>query len=105
MQAGKPLLVIGGGIAGLTAAIEASESGTDVVIVEREPFLGGRVFRMHKYFPKLCAPQCGMEINYQRIRSNPRIRVITHSEAESITGSKGPKGQMAEVSCVATYPR
>lgn len=89
MQAGKPLLVIGGGIAGLTAAIEASESGTDVVIVEREPFLGGRVFRMHKYFPKLCAPQCGMEINYQRIRSNPRIRVVTHAEVESITGSKG----------------
>ena len=89
MQSGKPLLVIGGGIAGLTAAVEASETGSDVIIVEREPFLGGRVFRMHKYFPKLCAPQCGMEINFQRIRSNPRIRVITHAEVESITGSKG----------------
>ena len=85
----KPVLVIGGGISGVTAAVEAAETGADVVLVEKEAFLGGRVFRMNKYFPKLCSPHCGMEINFQRIRANPKIRVITQAEVESISGSAG----------------
>ena len=50
-------------IAGMTAAVEAAEVGYPVVLVEKEPFLGGRVIRSHKYFPKMCPPTCGMEIN------------------------------------------
>ena len=74
------VLVIGGGISGITAAIEASEAGCDVVLVEKEPYLGGRVARMHQYFPKLCPPSCGLEINFRRIRTNPRIQYLTLSE-------------------------
>jgi len=57
---GKPILVIGGGIAGLTTALEAAEAGCEVILVERTPYLGGRVARMHQYFPKLCPPTCGL---------------------------------------------
>jgi quinone-modifying oxidoreductase subunit QmoA len=84
------LLVVGGGIAGLTAAIEAAEAGHDVYIVERGPTLGGRVARFHKYFPKLCPPQCGLEINFRRIRAGHRqIKVFTLAELISVGGSAG----------------
>ena len=83
------LLVVGGGIAGMTAAIEASEAGRAVILVEQAPSLGGAVARMNQYFPKLCPPFCGMEINYRRLRANERVRVLTLSEVESVTGAPG----------------
>jgi quinone-modifying oxidoreductase subunit QmoA len=88
---GKPgkVLVIGGGISGMTAAIEASEAGCDVVLVEKNPYLGGRVAQMNQYFPKLCPPTCGLEINLRRFRLSPRIRCLTLSEVEKIAGSPG----------------
>ncbi len=85
----QSLLVIGGGIAGLTTAIEAAEVGREVYIVEREPYLGGRVARMSRYFPKLCPPYCGLEINFRRIRSNPRVHVFTMAEVERVAGGPG----------------
>ena len=48
-----PLLVVGAGIAGMSAALEAAEAGAEVVLIEKEPFIGGRVLRNHHYFPKL----------------------------------------------------
>ncbi|MEC9220202.1 MAG: FAD-dependent oxidoreductase, partial [SAR324 cluster bacterium] len=56
------ILVIGGGISGITTALEASEVGRDVILVEKSPTLGGRVSGFHQYFPKLCPPTCGLEI-------------------------------------------
>ncbi len=83
------ILVVGGGFAGLTAAIEAAELGHDVYIVEKTPFLGGRVAQLNKYFPKLCPPSCGLEIQFQRIRNNPRIKFFTLAEVTALSGSKG----------------
>ena len=54
--------VIGGGIAGLTAALDAAEAGLDVILIEKSPYLGGRVAGFHNYFPKLCPPSCGLAI-------------------------------------------
>ncbi|MCI4398503.1 MAG: CoB--CoM heterodisulfide reductase iron-sulfur subunit A family protein [Acidobacteria bacterium] len=86
---GKPVLVMGGGIAGMTAAIESAEAGCDVVLVEKGPYLGGRVARMNQYFPKLCPPTCGLEINFQRLKKNPGIEVLTLAEVEKLSGSPG----------------
>jgi quinone-modifying oxidoreductase subunit QmoA len=83
------LLVIGGGISGITAAVEAAEAGCEVIMVEKSPWLGGRVARLNRYFPKLCPPTCGLEINYQRIRKNDRIRIFTSATVEKVTGTKG----------------
>jgi len=83
------ILVVGGGISGLTAALEAAEVGYDVFIVEKSPSLGGRVAQLKHYFPKLCPPTCGLEINYRRIKDNPRIKVFTLAEVEKIDGGPG----------------
>ncbi len=85
----KPVLVIGGGIAGITSALEATEAGCNVVLIEKSAFLGGRVARMHQYFPKLCPPTCGLEINFKRIKNNPRIKLLTLAELENLTGTPG----------------
>jgi quinone-modifying oxidoreductase subunit QmoA len=85
----RTVLVIGGGISGITAAIEASEAGCEVVLVEKNPYLGGRVAQMNQYFPKLCPPTCGLEINFRRLRTSPRIRCMTLSHVASVTGEPG----------------
>jgi quinone-modifying oxidoreductase subunit QmoA len=89
MATDKTVLVVGGGISGITAAVEAAEAGCKAILVERAPYLGGRVAQLHKYFPKLCPPTCGLEINYKRIRGNPDITIYTLAEVESISGKAG----------------
>ena len=83
------ILVVGGGIAGLTAAIEAAEAGNEVFLVEKSASLGGRVARMYRYFPKLCPPACGLEITLKRLRTSPQNRVLTLAEVTSIQGAPG----------------
>ena len=84
------VLVIGSGMAGMTAAIEAMEAGHDVYIVEKEAYLGGRVAGFYKYFPKLCPPTCGLEINFRRIKSGHRhLKFFTLAEVESVSGQPG----------------
>jgi quinone-modifying oxidoreductase subunit QmoA len=85
----RTILVVGGGIAGITAAVEAAEAGYDVTLIEKNAYLGGRVAQLHKYFPKLCPPYCGLEINFRRIKDNPRIRFHTLAEVERIAGGPG----------------
>jgi len=85
----QTILVVGGGIAGITAAVEAAETGYDVVLLESEPSLGGRVTKFNRYFPKLCHPTCGLEINYQRIRKNSQIKVMTMSTVAGVSGARG----------------
>ena len=116
-----PLLVVGAGIAGVTTALEAAEAGQDVVLLEREPSVGGRVLKNHQYFPKLCPPSCGMEINTRRLDRNPRVRVLTRSQvtaarrsgagwqvtvrrsAEHVTAACTACGDCSKV-CPATVP-
>ena len=83
------IMVVGGGISGLTAAIEAAEVGYEVYLVEKNPYLGGRVAQLNQYFPKLCPPTCGLEINFRRIKDNPNIKVLTQAEVEKVAGGPG----------------
>jgi quinone-modifying oxidoreductase subunit QmoA len=85
----QTILVVGGGISGMTAALEAAECGKDVILIEKNPSLGGRVSQLYKYFPKMCHPTCGMEINLRRIKANPNVRLITMAEVTDVTGDSG----------------
>lgn len=85
----QTILVVGGGMSGITAALEAAETGYDVVVVEKNPYLGGRVAQLHQYFPKLCPPSCGLEINFKRMKLSPRVRFFTMAEVTDIAGQKG----------------
>ncbi len=78
------LLVVGAGIAGITAAVEAAETGVSVIIVEKNPYIGGRVAQFNKYFPKMCPPACGLEINIRRLRTNPLIKLYTLAEVTDV---------------------
>ncbi len=73
----------------MTAAIEAAETGLNSVIIEKNPYLGGRVAQLYQYFPKLCPPICGMEINFRRIKNNDKIGVYVDSKVTSVEGSPG----------------
>ncbi len=85
----QSILVVGGGISGVTAALEAAEAGYDVVLIEKNPYLGGRVAQLYHYFPKLCPPTCGLEINFRRLKQNPRVRFFTMAELASVCGEAG----------------
>ncbi|MEN6587003.1 MAG: FAD-dependent oxidoreductase [Sulfuricella sp.] len=85
----QTILVVGGGISGMTAALEAAECGKEVVLIEKNAALGGRVSQLYRYFPKLCHPTCGLEINQRRVKQNKRIRILTLAEVTGITGSAG----------------
>jgi len=88
-MASKSIMVVGGGISGITTALEAAEAGYQVYLVEKNPYLGGKVAQINEYFPKLCPPNCGLEINYRRIRSNKNLKLFTLAEVESISGQEG----------------
>ena len=88
-MAENKMLVVGGGFSGLTAAVEAAEAGTEVIIVEKNPYLGGRVTQLNKYFWKLCPPNCGLEIQYKRIKNNGNVTIYTMAEVEKVSGSEG----------------
>jgi quinone-modifying oxidoreductase, subunit QmoA len=98
MRAGaNPVLVIGGGIAGISTAVELADTGCRVILVERSDSLGGRVARMHQYFPKLCPPSCGLEMHYRRLRDQEAITVLTRAEVIEVTGSEGDYQAVVEL--------
>lgn len=85
----QTILVIGAGISGITAALEAAETGKDVILIEKRPFIGGRITQLYKYFPKLCFPTCGLEINQRRIKANPGMTILTLAEVTDVSGTEG----------------
>lgn len=88
-QIQSDLLVVGAGIAGVSTTLEVAETGYSVTLIEKNPFIGGRVARINKYFPKLCPPSCGMEINIKRLQKNENISMMTLTEVVKIDGDKG----------------
>ncbi|MCU7958804.1 MAG: FAD-dependent oxidoreductase [gamma proteobacterium symbiont of Bathyaustriella thionipta] len=85
----ETILVVGGGISGMTAALEAAETGKQVILVEKRAYVGGRISQLYKYFPKLCFPTCGLEINQRRSKMNPNLTILTMAEVTDISGEAG----------------
>ncbi len=85
----REVAVIGGGLAGMTAALELAESGVSVILIEKESHLGGNVARLNKVFPRMCDARCGLTYLYNRIREAGKVSVMTLSEAVALEGSAG----------------
>ncbi len=89
----KSILVVGGGLAGLTAAKESANAGYDVFLVEKEGSLGGRMSKIYKQAPTK-PPYTDLEdplINklIEEIQQNPKIKIYTSSIIEKIEGAPG----------------
>ena len=85
----KKVLVIGGGISGIQAAIDVSFAGFKVVLVEREPSVGGRMARFDKTFPTLDCAACILTPKMVTVAQDDNITLHTYSEVEEVSGYVG----------------
>lgn len=82
-------LVIGGGIAGIQAALDIADGGVEVVLVERSPSLGGHMAQLSETFPTLDCSQCILTPRMVEAASHSNIRLETYAEVERIEGYVG----------------
>ena len=82
-------LVVGGGIAGIQAALEIANAGFHVYLVEREPSIGGHMAQFDKTFPTLDCSACILTPRMVEAGTHPNITLLTWSEVEKVTGYVG----------------
>ena len=82
-------LIIGGGIAGIQAALDIANAGFKVYLVEKTPSVGGRMSQLDKTFPTLDCSACILTPKMVDVGSHPNIELLTYSEVEDISGYIG----------------
>ena len=82
-------LVIGGGISGLQAALDIADHGYEVLLVERNPSIGGHMIQLSETFPTLDCSQCIMTPKMVEVSRHPKIRLLTYHEVEDVSGFVG----------------
>jgi heterodisulfide reductase subunit A2 len=85
---GDETLVIGGGVAGLQAALDLADCGKKVTIVERKPTLGGHMTKLTKTFPTEDCAACIISPKMAEAQAHPNITVLTSAEVESLRGHR-----------------
>ncbi len=85
----KKALVIGGGIAGIQAALDIAEGGREVVLVEKEPSIGGNMARLSETFPTMDCSQCILTPKMVEAELHENITIHTWSEIERVDGYIG----------------
>jgi len=82
-------LVVGGGIAGIQAALDIANAGYKVYLVEREPSIGGHMIQLDKTFPTLDCSACILTPKMSDAGSHPNIELLTYSQVEEVSGYIG----------------
>jgi heterodisulfide reductase subunit A2 len=82
-------LVIGGGVAGIQAALDIADAGHEVVMVEREPSIGGKMAGLSETFPTLDCSQCILTPRMVEVGQHPGIKLYSYSEVEKVEGFVG----------------
>ena len=82
-------LVVGGGIAGIQAALEIADAGDKVYLVEKEPSIGGHMIQLDKTFPTLDCSSCILTPKMTRVGSHPSIELLSYSQVEEVSGYIG----------------
>jgi heterodisulfide reductase subunit A len=85
----KKVLVIGGGIAGITAALSLAKMGIPVVLIEKSPSIGGKMAMLHETFPTLDCAQCILTPLMAEASRHPLIKIYTLTELDSVEGHVG----------------
>jgi len=85
----KRVLVIGGGIAGITASLLIADAGFRVTLVEKEPSIGGHMAQLSETFPTLDCAQCILTPKMSAVAAHPNIELLTYSEVERVEGFVG----------------
>lgn len=83
------VMVVGGGIAGIHAALTLADSGKKVFLVEREPTIGGHMAKFDKTFPTLDCAACILTPKMSLVRGHPNITLLTYSEVAEVSGYAG----------------
>jgi heterodisulfide reductase subunit A len=82
-------LIVGAGIAGITAALELADGGNHVYLVERQPSIGGHMAQLDKTFPTLDCSACILTPKMVDVDQHPNITLLTWSEVEKLDGYIG----------------
>ena len=82
-------MVIGGGIAGIQAALDIAESGFKVYLVEKEPSIGGHMIQLDKTFPTLDCSACILTPKMADVKNHPNIELMAYSEVVNVEGFIG----------------
>ncbi len=85
----RKALVIGGGIAGIQAALDLGNSGFEVILVEKNPSIGGHMIQLSETFPTLDCSQCILTPKMVEVSKHPKIKLMTYSEVLDISGYVG----------------
>jgi heterodisulfide reductase subunit A len=85
----RRVLVIGAGIAGIRTALDAAAAGHEVVLVEKQPSIGGNMARLSETFPTLDCSQCILTPLMVEASRHPRIELLTRAEVEEVAGFVG----------------
>jgi len=85
----KTALVIGGGIGGIQAALDIANSGHKVIMVEKNPSIGGKMAQLSETFPTLDCSQCILTPRMVEVAQHPNITLYTYAEVESVDGFIG----------------
>jgi heterodisulfide reductase subunit A len=83
------VVVVGGGIAGIEASLQLANANKEVVLVEREPSIGGQMARFDKTFPTLDCASCILTPKMVEVGQHPNITLMTYSEVEDFSGVPG----------------
>jgi heterodisulfide reductase subunit A len=82
-------MIVGGGISGISAALELADAGNHVYLVEREPSIGGHMAQLDKTFPTLDCSACILTPKMVDVGQHPNITLLTYSEVEKVDGYLG----------------
>ncbi len=97
----KRVLIIGGGVAGIQAALDCAEGGREVILVERESSIGGKMAKLDKTFPTIDCSSCILGPKMVDIAQHPNIKLLAYSEVTGVSGYVG--NFQVEIRKKATY--
>lgn len=82
-------MVVGGGVAGIQCALDLANAGIEVVLVEKEPTIGGKMIGLSETFPTLDCSQCILSPKMVEVSKHPKIKLMTYCEVEEVGGYVG----------------